>query len=295
MLDGLRARQVLMGIGIYTFLVVLFPHVMTLTPPERKVFSQVTRFGTLLWYLLGIVLAWRITLTQAVGSRMRVVWLLMTWSAGVAVARHLFEIGFWMVMGRVDPRIHPAAGFRQVLTMLSLALLLASLIAMWMSLRSAGLGAHFGYFDYAASVAALALLPIVLKYTVNQGDASAIWPFARALQFATPVVLAVSFLVGIALVRISAEMGGGEFSKCLQALTAFLFLRLGGHLLMTLPWGDWAVFGHLLSDIVWTSLAGIFVLGLTHRWEMDRMLTEALAHCETGVVAESLQPVGGHR
>jgi hypothetical protein len=128
----------------------------------------------------------------------------------------------------------------------------------------------------------LIMLPVTMLHYENIPDANALLGFARVLQYATPFLIATMSALCVLLYRISTEMGGGEFSKCLRALIAFLFLRLGAHLLFTFPWGAWALVIRMYIAIAWSSIDGVFVLALAYRWEIGRLADQALARYESG-------------
>jgi hypothetical protein len=280
MLARLRPKFIWLALTVYALAMTVWGWLAVGSPLVTRNMFRAGSGASLCWYTLGAVLAWRIAKTHAPRSRMRLAWLLMAWSAAATVARQMFQIAGWWSGAWDDPRVDAISGLRQVPTVLSLILLGASLIVMWSAFRAVGLDIRFRPVDLALVLLALVLLPIIMSHYANIPDANALLRFARGLQYATPFLVAATATLSVLLYRIGAEMGGGEFSKCLRALTAFLLLRLAGHLLFTFPWGSWTPVIQMFGRIVWTANNGVFVLGLAYRWEIGRLADSALARYE---------------
>jgi hypothetical protein len=285
MLARLRPKYIWVALTFYTLGMTVWGWLAVGSPQVTRSMFRAGSGASLCWYSLGALLAWRIAKTYASRSRMRLAWLLMGWSATATVARHVFQIAGWWSGGWDDPRVDAISGLRQLPTVLSLILLGASLIVMWSAFRAVGVDIRFHPVDLVLVLLALTLLPIIMSHYANIPDANALLRLARGLQYATPFLVVATATLSVLLYRISAEMGGGEFSKCLRALTAFLLLRLAGHLLFTFPWGHWTSVIQMFGRIIWTANNGVFVLGLAYRWEIGRLADSALARYE----ADALQ------
>lgn len=280
MIERLRPKHVVLAILLYSFGFTAWGLLSHSSPPAFQRIFRASSLGGLCWYSIGTVLAWRISRTHTPGSHMRWAWNLMAGSAAAAAARHVFQIVGWLLGAWDDPRVQAVGGFRQVPIVLSLVLLVASLAYIWMAFRTVGIGRRLRWTDYLLILAGLALVPQILSHYAVIGDAAAILSLARYLQYATPFLIILSAALGVLLYRVGEQMGGGEFSKCLRALTAFLFLRLVGHLLIVFPWANWGPAVEIPRRLIWSSVDGIFVLALTYRWEIRRLADEALARYE---------------
>lgn len=289
MIASLRPKYVWWATGLYTAVFLAWRVLAEPSAEMSRMMFRASSFGSLCWYVVAALLAWQICRTHARGSAMRRAWALMAGSAAFAVCRHIFQVFGWYVGGWDEPQIHWMSGFRQVPIALSLLLLIASLITMWRAFHKVGLGVRFRAMDIALLLLGLALIPVIVTNYTNIRDANALLGLARALQYATPFLIVVSAAMGVILYRISEGMGGGELSKCLRALTAFLLLRLAGHLLFTFPWGTWRPVAEILGRVVWSSIDGVFLLALAYRWQIARLADEAVLRDDAQEAAATSQ------
>lgn len=277
MTERIRPKHILLAIVVYSLGFTAWGLLSHSSAHALQRVFRASSLGGLCWYAMGTMVARRISRTHAPRSQMRWAWNLMAGSAAAAAARHVFQIVGWALGAWDDPRVQVVGGFRQVPIVLSLLLLVASLICMWLRFRTVGIGRHLQWTDILLILSGLSLIPLILSRYAVIGDAAAILSVARYLQYATPFLIILSATLGVLLYRVSEQMGGGEFSKCLRVMTAFLFLRLVGHLLIVFPGAIAGLAVEIPRRLIWSSVDGIFVLALAYRWEIRRLADEAIA------------------
>ncbi len=176
-------------------------------------------YGFALWLCI------RVLSDHAIGSTMRLAWMMMAWSSVFSMVRHTFEFTARTV-GWELTRLHTVVSLRQIPIVLALVCLTAGLIAMWASFAALGMGVRFKWMDFLWAALILTFVPFIINSHENMLDAHSAWALIRHLQSASPVLLAVPALLAVVLHRIRQEMGGGQLAVVFRLLIAFLLLRL---------------------------------------------------------------------
>jgi hypothetical protein len=228
---------------------------------------------TLAAYAIAICLCLRIRADYPAPSTMRTAWLLMALSSVVAVIRYSFEwfseLTGWMLTMR-----NSVVSLRQVPIVLSLLLLTAGLLAMWSSFASIGMGARWRRVDVFLLIVILSFIPSILSFRGQMADAQSEYPIIRYLQSASPLLLAGPALVGLALHRISVEMGGGQFAISLRYLVAFLLLRLMVLVVNTSPQLREVAAASIPASAVNWAVPWLFAMALAYRWRLTVSASE---------------------
>jgi hypothetical protein len=212
---------------------------------------------------IALRLCLRIQADYRPGTTMRLAWRLIAASVAVAILRHAVEFA-----GRL---LHPdpdLLSLRQIPIALALVLLTFGLIAMWSSFAALGLGFRFRLFDLIGVVAIVACLPFVFSLREAMGDSRSAYGFIRAIQSASPLLLAAPALVGLMLHRMSFEMGQGSLALSLRLMVASLLVRLLALWLGTSPWTSRTVAGQMSGRALFWASAWIFAIGVFHRWNI---------------------------
>ena len=229
-----------------------------------------------LWYCLKIIGDHRSR------SVMRIAWILMACSAGASIGRHFFE---WLTAAAGWNRTmqNSLTSLRQIPIVIAMLLLTAGLIVMWSSFTHIGLGLRFQWSDYLLAAATVIFTPWIFSLRGHLNDAGSVYPVIRALQSASPILLAAPTLVALALHRISVEMGGGQMARSLRSLVVFLFLRLA--VMLVTPYTESVLV--VRSMIAGFSLCAVwfFASAVCYRWQ----LTE-----EASALAERYDADPGH-
>lgn len=221
-------------------------------------------------YALATLLSRKILADYPRRSRMRLAWTLIGAASTTALIRYSYE---WLTFatGWIDRYNHSFVSLRQIPVVVSLVLLTGGLIAMLWSFQDIGLRVQFRGVDYLFAVVILTFVPAILYWRDGLADAHSQFAPIRALQSLSPILLAVPALLGIALHRISQQMGDGQMAFSLRCLVGFLALRMPALLISVLPNSG------LASEILLIFRAGmfagatwLFVLAVSYRWQLTR-------------------------
>jgi hypothetical protein len=242
-------------------------------------------------YVLVLLFCLKIRSDYPAPSAMRLAWVLMACCAAVSMVRHAFEF-IAVLAGWIPGRVSTVVGFRQIPIALSLLFLTGGLVAMWSSFAAIGLGMRFRASDLFTAAAILGLVPWVLSTRSTLNDSSSVYPLIRVLQAASPVLLAAPALVGLALHRISVEMGGGQLALSLRYLVVFLVFRLAALLVQFSPAiGTWPLSAEV-AQALFAAATWLFVLAVASRWHLTISADQLSTRYETDPAAEIARLAG---
>ncbi|MBC7925132.1 MAG: hypothetical protein H7039_05695 [Bryobacteraceae bacterium] len=223
-------------------------------------------FNALAW-AIALVLCWKIYADGKRGSTMRLSWFLMTLACGFSVLRHVFQFSFHLV-GWDTTYPTTWVSLRQIPIMLALVCLTAGLLAMHRAFTAVGLSGRLRSFDLAWAAGVLLFIPLIFAERENMADSHSAWPAIRALQLASPLLLAAPALAGIALHRISLEMGEGQLALSLRFLVASLIVRLVALWMSNQSAFTDAGWIHNVGQMLFWAAHWIFLLGVWYRWRL---------------------------
>ncbi|MGJ5818070.1 hypothetical protein [Paludibaculum fermentans] len=221
-------------------------------------------------YALASILSRKILDDYPRGSRMRRAWLLMCAASTAALIRYTFE---WLTyaLGWIDRYHYTLVSLRQVPVVISLVLLTGGLSAMLWSFQDIGMRVRFRGVDYLFALAILAFVPGIFALRDRLSDAHSQFAIIRFLQSLSPFLLALPTLLGIALHRISQQMGDGQMAFSLRCLVGFLALRLPALFVSLLP--DYGTPSVILLGVragVFAGATWLFVLAVAYRWQLTQ-------------------------
>lgn len=230
--------------------------------------------------LLSAWLAVRIAREHGQRSLMRSAWILIAAGSLCQACRFGYEIPFHAA-GRIDSSTLPVLGLRQLAIAGSLLLLAAGLCAMWSSFAGLSLGLRLRPADLALMALFLLLVPPVVWSRFVMADAHSPFTVVRYLQFASPLLLAIPASIGVALYRVSREMGQGLLAVALRCIaTSFairLVLLLFGALLGPAPGAGTPFFLAFLPMLLSIGAHWLFLLGLVYRCRVSRAAHQLIA------------------
>jgi hypothetical protein len=224
-------------------------------------------------YSLALYVSLRILSDYRAASAMRTAWVLMSASCGAAVLRHGYE-WFISATGWTETRSTSWATLRQVPTVLALVLLTGSLIAMWLSFTSIGLRLRFRKSDALLAVLILCSVPFIFSLRDGMNDSQSVYPFIRGLQSLSPLLLAAPAVAGLALHRLTQEIGGGQLATSLRYLVASLLIRLLALMIGASPLLSGFPVVAVLGNAAFWGSHWLFLIGITRRWRMTQSASE---------------------
>jgi hypothetical protein len=146
---------------------------------------------------------------------------------------------------------------------------------MWSSFASLAMGLRLRLLDWALMGCILLLVPPVVWSRQSLADSGSPLVAVRYLQFASPFLLAVPAAMGVALYRISREMGEGLMAIALRCLAASFAIRLMALVITTAGPSP-------RTQVVLTITAHwVFLLGLAYRCRFSRETHELIERYES--------------
>lgn len=232
-------------------------------PGQQALWIGAMRLGSGLACVVGLALCARIAGDYARGTWMRRSWLLLAGSAAASVLRYWMEA--LLIAGPDGWRY--LLEWRQVPSVLSLLLLVAGLLAMWRSLISLGLGFAATSSDWVLLVMIAALVPITVSFREGLSEWNSPHVLVRALQFSSPLLVAMLAGVTIPLHRLSCEMQGGQIARSLRWLLLFAVLRavLFVRIIPAVAALPWALTVHA---VLTNTMQWLFALAVVYRWQL---------------------------
>jgi hypothetical protein len=226
----------------------------------------------------------RIALDHDKGTLMRLAWILVSIGILVNACRVAFEFAFHST-GRLDSAIYPALGLRQILVASSFLILTCAFGAMWSAFTTLQLGIRLHAFDWVLIACIVLLVPPVIWNRQTMGDSQSPLAIVRYLQFTGPILLAIPASMGMALYRVSEEMGEGRMALTLKCLAGSLALRLGALAAAAILGPDGNAAGASAASLVpmglYITAHWIFLLGLVHRWRLSHQTTDLIERYES--------------
>jgi hypothetical protein len=218
-------------------------------------------------------------------SAMRLAWNLIAASCAAAMIRYVFEFAMTL-SGGPFPLANPLLGLRQIPNVLHSVLLVAGLVAMWVSFSRLRLGVRFLWTDWLAFAAVLAVTPQIRSLQLSLPDSGSAYAAIRFLQDADPLLIIASALTGVVLHRISREIQSGEMATALRYFVAFLILRPLLPVLRLLPGVQALPPVEFLLLGLGRAADWLFTLGVFHRWRFTQNAAELTARYERDPEAE---------
>jgi hypothetical protein len=215
---------------------------------------------------------------------MRVAWFMIAASSAMSILRHAFAFTSHQA-GWDRTMLHTLVSLRQIPIVLSLVFLTAGLVALWSSFAAIGMGARFRRTDLLWVAAIVAIVPFILSSRENMADSHSAYAIIRSLQSASPILLAVPALLGVALHRVRQEMGGGHFALALRLMIAFLIARLFSLLVGASELHDYGWLASLSQGSFWAA-QWLFALAALERWKLTLAAREMERRYESDPHAE---------